>query len=543
MSDTAAASSSSTPEKPRGSKRGRSHKTKASGPPKEEEEETVDVEPPKRKEEEEEDEPEAKRPAPDTSSSPPPPPPPSPKAEAVPVAAPPAAAAVAPGKEEEVAKPVAVAKKAGKKPEAVDKTISSVERDFRRLFARDAGYRFWASDLNLKHVTVRLSKVSDKKMAEYRAKAGRALKNMKDRYVNVNSLFSTIPSDEEILSKFVPDLVEKARTEPFRVIQLSPPCKAKWVRLQGLGNFDKPKFAPENEKDAGHELSLTAGAYDEARVDSDGCDPSAFAWMQHLDKMWQQIAHEIASNKEIAPDLHKKCAEDMERLVAERPLAAGEKYEERYLAHFKNTYIKKRDLEQKFVYKMFRYPTAEEQEMFRSEPYKAPSDRLQQVYDDAGPKDKIVYNDFPVVRPKTKEEAEASFATDPNPFVAVPFEQRGEIRDNSICSVLYEVGVTESAKDKSHLKLRPLLLIWIRDVARKPAVKKEKKPFVFSSVEVSEDMIEDCPLLVAIPRHAPITIEELRAMFPDKKVDEEVKALLDEGFIFASIDENTYQRT
>jgi hypothetical protein len=372
----------------------------------------------------------------------------------------------------------------------VKKVRGVFENDLRSLFSRANGYRLHPEDLKMNHLTVRLTKVSDKKLAEARAKAGRALKNMKDRYLNLNSLFSTIPTDDEILSKFVPGLLAKAKAEPFRVIQMSPPCKMKWTRLTGLGSFDKTKYAPENEESAEHEFSLNVGAYNEQFVDDRGLDPSAVAWLEHTKTIWNFITDEIIRNKEIAPELHKMCGADLEK---DKP-PSSISYEEAYAVNYRNKYVKGKDgdLEVKFGAKMFRFPTVEDRTAFNDIPYVAPNERMQSLYDGVNDKKQVIYNDFPVIRPKTTEEASKSFDTDPNPFIYVPYSERDQIKDNSIGSCLYEIAITENHQGKSYLKLKPLLLIWVRDVvSQKATTKKRDRPFVFGEVSVTEEQTEE----------------------------------------------------
>jgi hypothetical protein len=367
--------------------------------------------------------------------------------------------------------------------------ISPAEASLRSLFSRKKGYSFWYDIMSAKRVTVAVSKVSEKKKAAMVKKAGREIKNMKDRYVNVNALFPVVSVHETILSKFLPDFGTKANMPPHHVTQLSPPCRLQWVRLTGLGSFDKPTHAADSRQKAQHEFHLNFGAYDEERVTEDGMDLSAAAWKAATMKLWAHLAMHIVTHKEIAPDLHamteaavKAAAKKDKKLVYEKA------YKEHHLAQYIKDYETATDF--KFATKMFRYPSVDEVKAYKeTTPYKAPSDVMQQMYDTAMAGEQVVYQDLPVIRLKTPAELKAGPPKDKNPFIYVPYAERGKIVSGELASCLYDVGITESAQNKSHLKLKPLLLIWFPSETAGAGVEQggeeEEEPVAISTAKIT----------------------------------------------------------
>jgi len=364
--------------------------------------------------------------------------------------------------------------------------ISSTARQLRELFGPDNGYKF---DVPLTHIKVAVSKPNPIKQAEFQAKTGKA--STKDKFVNINITFRTIKETEGILSKFIPEVIKKSNVDLF------PPAKLKFPSLKGRGTFDKAKHAPLTIQQSCHEFSLSNIAYSEDAVDENCCDPEVVKQFAKVNSINKYIGEKIAENELIAPNQHVLC----KRLVE---LAPAETYQQRYKAKFIENYLKSLDgvSSLKFSTKMFRGLFGEEKAKFDAEGgYKMPTDDLQIAYEDAGRNDKFAYKEFPVIRPKTEQEANETFKEDPNPFKFIPFAERGCLVDGSLCSTLYQYDLTESYQDKSYLKLKPLLLIWFPDEA---ASKKEvvmEKPFVFGAAKVTdygdnqeEDEHDDMPV-------------------------------------------------
>lgn len=362
-----------------------------------------------------------------------------------------------------------------------------------QLFQAASGYKF---DVPLGHITVALSKPNADKQAAYKKKCGRDNMELKDRFVNINVLFRTLPMDEKIISKFLPDLEKKLKREPFPYISMSAPGKLRWSRLTGLGTFDKTKNRPKTVGEACHEFSLTVSAYRDDSVDDRGRDPDALKWISKVAAINNYIGTAIANNTQLAPKHHEACKELLDR----DPGDVNVPYKDRYVAKFVEAFVKPLDdvSELKFSTRMFRYPSAEEKEMFAVHPYIAPNEQLQRVYDDAGRNDKIVYNDMPVVRPKTPAEAAASWPADPNPFVYIPFSERGQITDGALAATLYEYALTESYNNKSYLKLKAMMLIWFPGEPAPVSTLAMDRPFVFNAVQHDDIKQDGMP---AQPQH------------------------------------------
>lgn len=379
-----------------------------------------------------------------------------------------------------------VAKKP-KEEEAV-KHVATLSDQLRQLFAWERGYRF---RVKASFITVSVSTVSDKKRDQKRLKFGRDFADAKNKYVNVNTLFSTLPSGEAILSKFLPQLA--SRKEPYSIVQLTPALKLRFPHLTGMGSWEKDKYRPKTKGDAEHEFSLSVSAYRSDSVDQFGNDPDAVDWWSDLQSTWNQVAKLISRNTSVAPDLHALCKAKIESQNKAGSAAAASStdsqisndvpyaqlYEKTYLENFIEPVNPKL---LKFSTRMFAFPTLDQKKQFEKTPYRAPTKDIQNVYDKADDEDKKIFKDLPVIRPRTKEETiAASVDGDRNPFVYVPYEERGQIQDNSIASCLYEIGITESYNNKSYLKLRPLLLIWFRDATPAVSPLQMAEAFVFDS--------------------------------------------------------------
>jgi hypothetical protein len=362
--------------------------------------------------------------------------------------------------------------------------------DLKELFSHIKGYRIDPSKAQLNHIVVVSSKSKAGYAEEYKKKFGTNPTGDKDHFVNVNSLFRTLPLTDTILTRFIPDVMSGlgVKTEPYHVIHLSPVGKLKYVHITGLGTFQKTTYRAKTIPESCHEFNLSISAYNENYMTEKGEDPACKEWILALAKIWLCICTQVASNPKIASDLHAKTAEDLMRQTAaattttttstvttttststSTTTATNDNDKQRYIQHFIKTYTKPVENENsiKFATKMFRSCTLKEREEYAKTPYKAPTPIIQQAYDDAGKNDKFVYVDMPVIRPKTaKERKEASKnkkEKDTNPFVYVPPQDRDNIKDGELASVLYSVGITESYKNLSHLKLHPLLLIVFPD--------------------------------------------------------------------------------
>jgi len=368
----------------------------------------------------------------------------------------------------------------------LDHPVNAIERSLRNIFKIEKGYRIHPECAKIQHLTVTLSKMNAAKIEEKKKASGRANPNMKERFVNVNSMLRCMPADDTILTRWCHGLKAKLATDLNSVYRLSPPCKLNWCRLFSLGTFEKTKHAAATAEQAQHEFSACTGAYSENFVTDKGEDPSARSWLDKDIAIWNFITHEIIKNKEIAPMNHSKCADDL------KTNNTPDTNTDAYAVNFLSKYIarKEGDKELKFNSSMFRYPTAADREHFKSEPYVAPHPKHHDLFYENRAANQVIYCDFPVVRPKTQAEAEATFETDDNPFVYVPFQEREAIKSGSIGSVFYEVGVTENHQGKSYYKTRPLLLIWFNNIGVKAATEKPKKPFVFPTLDVTEGMNE-----------------------------------------------------
>lgn len=351
---------------------------------------------------------------------------------------------------DETAETVKVEEKETKK----DPALLTQTEQLKLIFPESAGYRY---TINPKWLTLTASKMSDKKKkAKAEKYGGRESGDSKERFVNVNSLFRTFPKNEKILSKFLPKLNELK--EPHKPILISAACKSRYCRMTGWGTSAKEQWKTDKNKSK-HEFSLTPQAFREDSVTEDGKDPHSLAQFEMWKTVWGHLSGLIIDSTKIAEKFHTECS----KLVgAQNEKETDEQYRERFRATYIKTFIKPVDEGcVKFDAPMVGMPTEEELKEFEKKPYTPPAPHFLDVYEVRNVNDRVIYRDLPVIRPKTDAELRAD-EEDDNPFIYVPFDQREGI-DGGILAPVYEIGVTEDAKEKSHFKPRPLLVIWFKD--------------------------------------------------------------------------------
>jgi hypothetical protein len=364
------------------------------------------------------------------------------------------------------------------------KLLSRTEVSMRELFSRAKGYRIWSEQLNTEHMSVVRSVMKAEKKAQ-RASEGYDVKNMKDASVYLNCIFSSLPPNEKILSKFVPYLANLR--EPYSVLCMTPPMRLNWVRLSGLGTYDKPKWAPKHKSEAQHEFNLTIGAYDSDRVGAGGSDPSALAFRDEQSRVWDFVAREIIRSKDIATENHTDCENDIKDDQGDRSLPYAQRFVRHYLDKYTRPVADRKEF--KFSCPMFNKVTKTMKEEFVKRPYQAPSPEMQEIYE----KQDVVYNDLPVVRLKTEQEVQDSSSTDSSPFVYIPFTERSMIKSGDLGMCLFQESIVESYENKSSCKFKPVLLIWISKGMEQEAKQSEQstKSFVVAPTQVTKPMSHD----------------------------------------------------
>jgi len=396
-------------------------------------------------------------------------------------------------------------------------TMTRFESDMRALLSKDRGYaRIFYDQVNVRHLSLVYVTMSSEKMEMYR-RANNGRDPMQKTSIYVNSMFNSLPSgDDEVFRKFLVN-PDRLQSEPYHAIGITPPGKIKYPILTGVGSFGKKVYPADSLKASHHEFAFCLSALQEQFVDeATGHDTSCLKWFDAVNNVWNRLSTIIAESPKMAPRLKEACARQLALEASPSSASSSSpvspvqttsptgsvsgstpgvtgftshtEARDRFTSKFKELFCKKFDASRgvDFKSKFFRkYVEAE-----HPGGYKAPTPALQQVFEDAGKHEKLVYNDMPVVRPKTSEEVDATWESDPNPFVYVPITERGVIVSGSYVSVLYEYGITEDAKEKSHLKLRPLVVVWFRDFSVKPATGKKQSKFTFGKGEVSANLVE-----------------------------------------------------